>query len=85
MTHGFDTEFEVLHRIRGVRDHQVDTPSPGITTGTITIPDDYLQAVVHYTSRTPTYGHLREAFVVSIEPAQSTENADIQRQTRSIT
>jgi bifunctional non-homologous end joining protein LigD len=38
-------------------------------TGTITIPRDCIQAVVHYTSRTPTLGHLREAFVVSIEPA----------------
>jgi hypothetical protein len=28
-------------------------------TGTITIPDNCLQAVVHYTSRTPTHGHLR--------------------------
>jgi hypothetical protein len=38
-------------------------------TGTMTIPPDCIQAVVHYTSRTPTLGHLREAFVVSIEPA----------------
>jgi hypothetical protein len=38
-------------------------------TGTITIPRDCLRAVVHYTSRPPNLGHLREAFVVSIEPA----------------
>jgi hypothetical protein len=38
---------------------------------TITIPTDCIQAVVHYTSRTPTHGHLREAFVISIEPAGS--------------
>jgi ATP-dependent DNA ligase len=40
------------------------------STGTITIPTDCIQAVVHYTSRTPTRGHLREAFVVSVEPAE---------------
>jgi hypothetical protein len=38
-------------------------------TGTITIPEDRTKAVVHYTSRTPTHGQLREAFVVSIERA----------------
>jgi hypothetical protein len=32
------------------------------STGTITIPTDCIEAVVHYTSRTPTHGHLREAF-----------------------
>jgi hypothetical protein len=36
------------------------------STGTITIPADCIQAVVHYTSRTPTRGHLREALIVSI-------------------
>jgi hypothetical protein len=39
-------------------------------TGTITIPLDCIQAVVHYTSRTPTRRQLREAFVVSIETAE---------------
>jgi ATP-dependent DNA ligase len=41
------------------------------SSGTITIPTDCIQAVVHYTSRTPTRGQLREAFVLSIEPAGS--------------
>jgi hypothetical protein len=41
-------------------------------TGAVTIPDDRLQAVVHYTSRTPTHGRLREVFVMSIEPSEST-------------
>jgi hypothetical protein len=40
-------------------------------TGTITIRPDCIQAVVPYTSCTPTLGHLREAFVVCIEPASS--------------
>jgi bifunctional non-homologous end joining protein LigD len=53
-------------------------------TGTVTIPEDRIQAVVQYTSRTPTHGHLREAFVVSIEPAHSPENSQSQRQPRSI-
>jgi hypothetical protein len=35
----------------------------------ITIPEDALKASVHYTCRTPTHGHLREAFVVAIHPA----------------
>jgi ATP-dependent DNA ligase len=43
-------------------------------TGTITISPDCLQAVVRYTSRTPTHGHLREAVVVAIEPAASGES-----------
>ncbi len=38
-------------------------------TGTITIPDDCLTTTVRYTSRTPTHGHLREAFVVAVQPA----------------
>ena len=38
-------------------------------TGTITIPDDSLTATVRYTSRTPTHGHLREAFVLAVQPA----------------
>jgi bifunctional non-homologous end joining protein LigD len=37
-------------------------------TGTVTIPVDCIQAVVHYTSRTPTHGYLREGFVVSVGP-----------------
>jgi hypothetical protein len=41
------------------------------SSGTITIPTDCIQAVVHYTARTPTHDHLREAFVVSVEPAGS--------------
>jgi hypothetical protein len=40
------------------------------SSGTVTIPTDCIEAVVHYTSRTPTHRHLREAFVVSIEPAK---------------
>jgi bifunctional non-homologous end joining protein LigD len=40
-------------------------------TGTITIAADCIQAVVRYTSRTPTHGHLREAVVVAIEPGRS--------------
>jgi hypothetical protein len=40
-------------------------------TGTITMPLDCIQAVVHYTSRTPTLGHLREAFVDSLKPARN--------------
>jgi ATP-dependent DNA ligase len=38
-------------------------------TGTITIPDTCLTATVRYTSRTPTHGHLREAFVLAVRPA----------------
>jgi hypothetical protein len=38
-------------------------------TGTITIPGDCLTATVRYTSRTPTHGHLREAFVLAVQPA----------------
>jgi bifunctional non-homologous end joining protein LigD len=34
--------------------------------GAVTIPDDCITATVHYTSRTPTYCLLREAFVVSV-------------------
>jgi hypothetical protein len=44
------------------------------SSGTITIPPECIQAVVHYTSRTPTHGHLREAFVVSIEPASRAQS-----------
>ena len=36
-------------------------------TGVVTIPEDRIQATVHYTARTPTHGHLREAFVVAVE------------------
>jgi bifunctional non-homologous end joining protein LigD len=39
-------------------------------TGTITIPEDCIQAIVHYTARTPTNGRLREAVAVAIEPAE---------------
>jgi hypothetical protein len=38
-------------------------------TGTVTIHEDALKATVHYTCRTPTHGHLREAFVVAVHPA----------------
>jgi ATP-dependent DNA ligase len=38
-------------------------------TGTVTIADDCLTATVRYTSRTPTHGHLREAFVLAVRPA----------------
>ena len=38
-------------------------------TGTVTIPEDCLTATVRYTSRTPTHGHLREAFVIAVHPA----------------
>jgi hypothetical protein len=41
------------------------------SSGTITIPAGCIEAVVHYTARTPTHGHLREAFVVSVDPAGS--------------
>jgi ATP-dependent DNA ligase len=41
-------------------------------TGAVTIPEDCIQAVVHYTARTPTHGHLREAFVMAIAPAGNT-------------
>jgi hypothetical protein len=37
--------------------------------GTITIPGDCLTATVRYTSRTPTHGHLREAFVLAVQLA----------------
>jgi ATP-dependent DNA ligase len=49
------------------------------SSGTISIPLDCIQAVVHYTSRTPTHGHLREAFVISVEPAGSTPSGGIGR------
>jgi hypothetical protein len=39
-------------------------------TGTATIPADCLTATVRYTSRTPTHGHLREAFVLAVQPAR---------------
>jgi ATP-dependent DNA ligase len=35
--------------------------------GVVMIPQDRIQAIVHYTARTPTHGHLREAFVVGVE------------------
>ena len=38
-------------------------------TGAVTIPDDCLTATVRYTSRTPTHGRLREAFVLAVQPA----------------
>jgi ATP-dependent DNA ligase len=38
-------------------------------TGTVTIADHCLTATVCYTSRTPTHGHLREAFVLAVRPA----------------
>jgi hypothetical protein len=37
--------------------------------GAVTIADDCLTAIVRYTSRTPTHGHLREAFVIAVRPA----------------
>ena len=40
-------------------------------TGVVMIPEDRIQAIVHYTARTPTHGHLREAFVVAVEPIGS--------------
>ena len=43
-------------------------------TGTVTIPDDCLTATVRYTSRTPTHGHLREAFVLAVHPAGEKPN-----------
>ena len=43
-------------------------------TGTVTIPDDCLTATVRYTSRTPTHGHLREAFVLAVQPAGQKPN-----------
>jgi hypothetical protein len=45
-------------------------------TGTVTIPLDCIMAVVHYTSRTPARGQLREAFVVSIEPADGVHHRE---------
>ncbi len=38
-------------------------------TGTVTVPNDCLSATVRYTSRTPSHGHLREAFVLAVHPA----------------
>jgi hypothetical protein len=43
-------------------------------TGTITIPANCLTATVRYSSRTPTHGHLREAFVLAVHPAGQTPN-----------
>jgi bifunctional non-homologous end joining protein LigD len=40
-------------------------------TGAVTIADDCLTATVRYTSRTPTHGHLREAFVIAVQPADA--------------
>jgi hypothetical protein len=37
--------------------------------GTVTILRGCVRAVVHHTSRTATFGHLREAFIISMEPA----------------
>lgn len=35
------------------------------------VPNDCIQAIVYYTSRTPTHGDLSEAFVVAVEPVKS--------------
>ncbi len=40
-------------------------------TGVVMIPEDRIQATVHYTAHAPTHGHLREAFVVAVEPIGS--------------
>ena len=40
-------------------------------TGVVMIPESRIQAIAHYTARTPTHGHLREAFVVAVEPMGS--------------
>ena len=40
-------------------------------TGVVMIPEDRIQATVHYTAHNPTHGHLREAFVVAVEPIGS--------------
>jgi bifunctional non-homologous end joining protein LigD len=37
-------------------------------TGTVTIPENSISATVHYSCRTPTHGHLREAFAVAVHP-----------------
>jgi hypothetical protein len=37
-------------------------------TGAVTIPEECITATVHYTSRTPTHGILREAVVVAVRP-----------------
>ena len=42
---------------------------PRHPTGTVTIPAACLSATVRYTSRAPTHGHLREAFVSAVQPA----------------
>jgi hypothetical protein len=49
------------------------------STGRITIPTDCIEAVVHYTSRPPTHGHLREASVVPVEPAGSAPSGGTDR------
>jgi hypothetical protein len=36
--------------------------------GAVTIAEDCIHAVVHYTARTPTHVRLREAFAVAIQP-----------------
>jgi hypothetical protein len=46
------------------------------SSGTITIPADCIEALVHYTSRTPTHGRLREAFVVWVEPQEENQGGD---------
>ena len=42
--------------------------TPRHPTGTILVSDDPIQTIVHYTARTPTHGHRREALVVAVEP-----------------
>jgi hypothetical protein len=37
-------------------------------TGAVTIPEECITATVHYTSRAPTHGILREASVVAVRP-----------------
>ncbi len=41
-------------------------------TGAVTIPEDCIEADVRFTSRTPTHGHLREAFIDGIRPLSLT-------------
>ena len=43
-------------------------------TGAVTIPEDCITATVHYTSRTPTHGILREASVVAVRPRDENKN-----------
>jgi hypothetical protein len=39
--------------------------------GAVTIPDDCITATVHFTSRTPTHGIVREAFVIAVRPKEA--------------